>query len=246
MSNDGTNSSSYQGLFAPFRALGYITNDVPICIQQRGQTFAITTCIGRSFQIYDGEKLGLLFVGSQADDDISAMQVYKDYTFAAVGSHVLVHLRGKQIARFISDDARGPIHQLMIFGNTLLALYSDCIRMWDHTTHELDNVLGFDERFSPSFFLHPATYLNKILVGGQNGVLQLWNIRTLSLIYEFPSFGSPITFLVQAPTVDVIAIGLLDGRIIIYDIRSAEEIMRFKQEGKVTAISFRTGMFMIQ
>jgi U3 small nucleolar RNA-associated protein 21 len=241
--NSNTNSN-YQGLFAPFRALGYITNDVPICIQQRGQTFAITCCIGKSFQIYDGEKLKLLFVGSQANDAISAMEVHKDYTFAAAASLVLVHLRGKQIATLSSDDARGPIHQLMVFGNILLALYSDCIRMWDHTTHELDNTLGFNENFSPSVFLHPATYLNKIIVGSQSGILQLWNIKTLSLIYEFPSFGSPITVLVQAPTIDVIAIGLLDGRIIIYDIKSAEEIIKFKQEGKVTAISFRTGIFL--
>lgn len=180
-------------------------------------------------------------MGSQADDSISAMEVLKDYTFAAAGSKVLIHHRGKEIAKLTSDDARGPIHQLMLFGNILLVLYSDCIRMWDHTTLEFYNVLGFNEKFSPSTFLHPATYLNKIIVGSQNGILQLWNIRSLSLIYEFPSFGSSITVLEQAPTVDVIAIGLLDGRIIIYDIKSAEEIMKFKQEGKVTAISFRTG-----
>jgi U3 small nucleolar RNA-associated protein 21 len=46
-------SSSQLGLYSAFRALGYITNDVPIYIQQRGQTFAITTCIGPTFQIYD-------------------------------------------------------------------------------------------------------------------------------------------------------------------------------------------------
>ena len=130
----------------------------------------------------------------------------------------------------------------MVFGNILLALYSDCIRMWDHSTFEVLNVLGFNDDFYPSAFLHPATYLNKIILGSQNGILQLWNIRSMSLIYEFPSFGSAITVLVQAPTVDVIAIGLLDGRIIIYDIKSAEEIMSFKQEGRVSAISFRTGM----
>lgn len=26
--------------------------------------------------------------------------------------------------------------------------------------------------------LHPSTYLNKILLGGKNGQLQLWNVRT--------------------------------------------------------------------
>ena len=77
--------------------MGYITNDVPICIQQRGQTFAITTCIGKTFQIYDGEKLNLLFVGSQADDSITAMAAFKDFTFVASGSHVLIYERAKEV-----------------------------------------------------------------------------------------------------------------------------------------------------
>ena len=62
------------------------------------------------------------------------------------------------------------------------------------------------------------------------------------MIYEFSNFGSPITIMAQAPSIDILALGLLDGTIIIYDIKADQELMRFKQEGKVTAISFRTGM----
>jgi U3 small nucleolar RNA-associated protein 21 len=64
-----------------------------------------------------------------------------------------------------------------------------------------------------------------------------------TLLYEFSSFGSPITALAQAPSVDILAIGLLDGTTLIYDIKSDEMLMKFKHEGKVTAISFRTGIF---
>jgi len=40
-------------LYYPFRKLGQVTTDVPFIIQNRGQQFFITTCVGNSFQIYD-------------------------------------------------------------------------------------------------------------------------------------------------------------------------------------------------
>lgn len=64
------------------------------------------------------------------------------------------------------------------------------------------------------------------------------------MLYEFKPFPSPITFVTQAPAVDVVAVGLLDGTIIMHNIRVDVEIMRLKQEGKVTAVSFRTGGFL--
>ena len=57
-------------LFAPFRALGYITNHVPFAMQVRsfkGATGAprvhILTCIGKAWAEFEGEKMKLLFVG---------------------------------------------------------------------------------------------------------------------------------------------------------------------------------------
>ncbi len=40
-------------MYYPFRKLGQVTTDVPFIIQNRGQQFFITTCVGNSFQIYD-------------------------------------------------------------------------------------------------------------------------------------------------------------------------------------------------
>ena len=46
----------------------------------------------------------------------------------------------------------------------------------------------------------------------------------------------------QAPAVDVIAIGLSDGRVVLHNIRYDETIVEFKQDwGPVTALTFRTG-----
>jgi len=43
---------------------------------------------------------------------------------------------------------------------------------------ELENQITFHSTFRATILFHPATYLNKVLIGGDNGELQLWNIRT--------------------------------------------------------------------
>jgi U3 small nucleolar RNA-associated protein 21 len=57
-------------LFAPFRALGLITNHIPFYVQTRsykgateGPRIHILTCLGRSWALWEGGKMGLLFVG---------------------------------------------------------------------------------------------------------------------------------------------------------------------------------------
>lgn len=63
--------SSRQGLFAPFRALGLVTNDVPFALETRsfkgateGPRVHILTCLGKSWALWEGGKMTLLFVGA--------------------------------------------------------------------------------------------------------------------------------------------------------------------------------------
>lgn len=89
--------------------------------------------------------------------------------------------------------------------------------------------------------MHPSTYLNKILLGSQQGVLQLWNVKSNKLLYTFPGWGSGVTVLEQAPAVDVVAVGLVSGQIVLHNIKYNETLMKFQQDwGPITAISFRT------
>jgi U3 small nucleolar RNA-associated protein 21 len=38
-------------LFKPFRALGYITEDVPFAVQRRGKETYVTVSVGRTWQV---------------------------------------------------------------------------------------------------------------------------------------------------------------------------------------------------
>jgi U3 small nucleolar RNA-associated protein 21 len=73
---------------------------------------------------------------------------------------------------------------------------------------------------------HPATYLNKIVIGFENGQLELWNIRRKALVYTFTSHVAhlrksnkldadqqlpSVTYMEQSPACDVCAVGFSSG-----------------------------------
>lgn len=81
-----------------------------------------------------------------------------------------------------------------------------------------------------------------MIVGSQEGSLQLWNISTKKKIYEFNGWGSAISCCVSSPALDVVAVGCSDGKIQVHNIRFDEEIVTFSHStrGAVTALSFST------
>jgi len=136
---------------------------------------------------------------------------------------------------------------------------------------DLDSSIEFDPGFTAAAILHPATYVNKVLISSSQGNLQLWNIRSewvhakiverlfwfsrRTCIYKFeaskllslPSAhdpGSAVTALNQSPAIDVVGIGFASGNIVIYDVRADEKLIRmFMEGGSVRALGFRSGMW---
>ncbi|KAG6332366.1 hypothetical protein ID866_6722 [Astraeus odoratus] len=95
----------------------------------------------------------------------------------------------------------------------------------------------FDIGFTATLMLHPATYLNKVLVASKEGNMQLWNIRTNGAV----AIPCTITALTQSPAIDVIGVGFMSGEISVYDIRADERLMKMYMEGgSIKALSFRS------
>ncbi|KAF9246284.1 Utp21 specific WD40 associated putative domain-containing protein [Melanogaster broomeanus] len=249
-------------LFAPFRALGLITNHIPFYLQTRshkgateGPRIHILTCLGRSWALWEGGKMGLLFVGPEAEDPISCLLMEGDAVWASSGTRVIKYLRGKEVAR-ATNPLGTSLASIVMFGSQLLALTEDGGRMllWDVSADEpsLSCTIQFDIGFTAVMVLHPATYLNKVLVASSEGELQLWNIRTQMCIHKFSSSklltassvvtpSSAITALVQSPAIDVVGIGFTSGEISVYDVRADERLMRMYMEGGgIRAMSFRS------
>lgn len=47
---------------------------------------------------------------------------------------------------------------------------------------DLQSTIEFEPGFTATSILHPETYVNKVLVGSSQGSMQLWNIRTQSVL----------------------------------------------------------------
>jgi U3 small nucleolar RNA-associated protein 21 len=90
--------------------------------------------------------------------------------------------------------------------------------------------------------MHPDTYLNKILLAFENGVMELWNLRTRSRVFRFTGFAtkvlSAITTVVQSPAVDVVAVGFQNGQTVLHNLKFDKSIGSVQQVWRVFLNTF--------
>ncbi|CAN4110308.1 unnamed protein product [Withania somnifera] len=233
------------GIFEPFRAIGYITTNVPFSVQRLGTETFVTVSVGKVFQVYNCAKLSLVLVGPQLPKKIRALASCREYTFAAYGSEIAVVRRAHQVATWRGHNAK--VNQLLLFGENVLSVdVKGNIFIWQFKGTDKNPAsighIKLEDKFSPSCIMHPDTYLNKVILGSHEGALQLWNISTKKKIYEFNGWGSSITSCVSSPALDVIAVGCADGKVHVHNIRYDEEVATFSHStrGAVNALSFST------
>ncbi|GAQ79609.1 WD repeat-containing protein [Klebsormidium nitens] len=231
-------------IFQPYRALGYITESTPFSVQKRGQDVYVTVSIGKAWQIYKCGKLQLTFVGPPLEKNIRALASRRDVTFAAYGRKIGVFNRAHQVATW--EGHTGKIVQLLVLGSHLLSIGDDRkLLLWplgrpDVTEPEAE--IELEDGFQPTTIMHPDTYLNKVLIGSEDGRLQLWNISSRQMVFQFDGWKSPVRCAVPSPALDVVGVGLADGRVIVHNLKFNETVMTLTHTfgGPVNALSFRT------
>ncbi|CAL5330714.1 unnamed protein product [Camellia sinensis] len=155
----------------------------------------------------------------------------------------------EQVATWSSHTSK--VNLLILFGEHILSADIDGnIFIWafkgiDQNHAPIGHIL-LEDKFSPTCIMHPDTYLNKlykqVILGSQEGSLQLWNISTKKKLYEFKGWKSSICCCISSPALDVVAVGCADGKIHVHNIHYDEEIVTFTHStrGAVTALSFST------
>jgi len=227
-------------IFAPYRALGMVVDGLPVAIQHHAGESFIAASIGKSFHVYNVSKLKLVFVGPRLEKSISCIAMWKRMVIAADTRIRLFH-RGKLLTTLKGHV--GTVRALLVLGDYLVSTGDDrTVRVWDLRSCEEAAAFSLPDDLTPTVLMHPPTYVNKILVGTEEGVVQLWNIRTRKLIYSFPSFGASVTCMEASTALDVAAIGLADGKVVVHNLKYDKTLMRFQHNegGAVTALSFRS------
>ncbi|XP_017765765.1 PREDICTED: WD repeat-containing protein 36 isoform X2 [Eufriesea mexicana] len=236
-------------IFLKNRALGYVSNHIPLVTRyiQRRKENLIVTCVGNTFHTYGCSHFTLLSVSGTHPGEITCLTGDTYHIYTACGKEIYAWRRGTEI----KHTYRGhefTVHVLLPFGPHLISVDENSnVKIWDIKTEELTTEFSFNNKhFKVTTLIHPNTYMNKVLFGSEQGQLQLWNLKVLKLIYTFKGWNTPITALEQAPAIDVAAIGLSDGRIILHNLKFDESIFELVQDwGCVISITFRTDEYPI-
>ncbi|XP_053330329.1 WD repeat-containing protein 36 [Spea bombifrons] len=231
-------------LFTGYRSVGIYSNHIPHVVRyhKKHKEFYLVTAVGNSFLTYNVNKLGQVAVSNALPESINCLAADRMLVFASHGNILRAFARNKEVVHTYKGH-EAEIHLVLPFGDHVVSIdTSNTLIIWDTQSEEEYLQLKFDKtNFTVSAIMHPSTYLNKILLGSQQGSLQLWNIKTNKLLFTFPGWESGVTVLQQAPAVDVVAVGLTSGKIILHNIKFDETLMTFQQDwGPITGISFRT------
>lgn len=243
----------YSELFQPYRALGHVCDSVPFHLKRLGNATFVTVAIGRAWQVYNCEKLRLCLIGPHSDRRIRCIASVKDTTFTAHGCDIYVWKRAELVHKLRGHVE--PVSHLLIFGDYLLSVCEgQVLRLWDISSDKepTSQELELSSSARVTALIHPPTYLNKIVIGFADGRMELWNIKTKTRIHVFDTSKftegktpAGISAIVQSPAVDVVAIGLTDGSIILHNLLVDEVVLKFKQANglAVTTLAFRTDGF---
>lgn len=231
-------------IFRRNRALGYVTNQVPAVtryVQRRRDTLLIT-CIGRSFQVYTASHLRLLHVSGLHPDEITALAMDRQHTYTASNKCIYAWRAGKHI-RHVYRGHKHDVHLLLPFGQNLIAVdRNNVLKVWNIPTDDVYLDVPFNEdEFLITALAHPPTYVNKIVLGSQQGQLKILNIKKNTIVCTLSHHENRISCIEPAPALDVIGVGYSDGTIIVLNLKFDTVLITFKQEwGVVTQLSFRT------
>lgn len=231
-------------IFRRNRALGYVTNHIPATVKymRKRKTNIVVTCIGRSLHAYECKHFRLISVGRIHPEDITCVASDNRYVYSASARKIFAWRAGNQLHHTYEGHG-GNVQFLLPFGQHLVAVDEESVvKVWDIEAESvyLDIPFAVDS-FKITAITHPATYINKMLLGSEQGLIQLWNIKNGKLIHTFQPVDSRIVVLEQAPAVDVVAVGLQNGAVKLLNLKFDEILMEFRQDwGPVTGISFRT------
>ncbi|CAG9540081.1 unnamed protein product [Cercopithifilaria johnstoni] len=230
-------------LFVPYKALGEVCSSVPpafrVLRRKRNESYVICAVDNVVIQ-YLCENLRVISVSNVLPARISVVAADSHYIYAAIDTRIAVLYLARQVKRWL--EVSDNIRWLIPFGDVLVVVDAkSSIHVMDVETGDELVLIETSGQFDCSAITHPATYLNKVLLGSRQGTLRLINFKTGKLIHEFEKmFESEIIVLEQSPAIDIVAVGLRNGQIILHNIKSDETLQMYMQDAPVTSIAFRT------
>mmetsp|Transcript_91018 Transcript_91018/g.282852 ORF Transcript_91018/g.282852 Transcript_91018/m.282852 type:complete len:1016 (+) Transcript_91018:107-3154(+) len=256
-------------LFRPVRAIGVVTDGTPLTLATLGEADFVTAAVGRGFLVFDCKRLRLARVGPRLNEKVRAVAAVGEVVLTALKADIVAWHRLLELGRFRGHTGTATV--MCTLGTAYLISASGSeVLVWQLSAVGLDSAaatasansvssppvltplgkLAIDAKFGEcTAACHPPTYLNKVLLAGTSGCLELWNTRTRERVHAFQAHmaggraSSGITCMREAPNVlDLVALGFASGRICVLNAREDRVVVELDQaQGRVTALTFRSG-----
>lgn len=232
-------------IFEGYKSVGHICNSLPFIVRhgKNPQDTRIVTLVGKTFHTYT-TNLNLVEVSIPHEHEITSIISDERHIYTASDRSILCWSRGSKSVEIKLDNGhQARIKFMTKFGtDNLVSIDEDNVLFhWKLIDKEILNIISFDDTiFKISAICHPLNHHQELLIGSEQGQIQLWSIGEEKCLSKFDRWTSKVRCLAQSPVEDVIGIGLEDGNIFILNIRHDKLIMKIYQEyGPVTSMSFR-------
>lgn len=238
-----TNTPSYR-ILEPFRILGLIVDYNQVVYFKRGTDRFMLASNFNSFLVYNLEKLRLERISPPLPSNISGLAVYKNKILTSTENVIQMWDKIHIMKEYTCE---GKVKSILTFDKILMSINSlgDLFIHDIHTTERLKEL-----NLKIEHFIHPLTYLNKILftkipeqyeldLNVIKSKIYLYNVNTEKIIFEFDlEINSRITTIEQSPVIDIVGIGFASGDIIVFNLKTLKKLLHFKSSYPVTRMSF--------
>ena len=239
-------------LIKPAATLGAVNSGSRVSLSRLGSEHFLTAYVGSSFHVYDCDDLQLQYLSRPLKGSISALLTVADFTIVSVGAEILIF--HKMVVIATHEGHTSAVERMSSIGDSLLVsvggrevLAWKLPRLSKNWSGEEAAIvkpecqLGVD--FQVTSMIPVPTYVNKMLIGGSGGEVELWNLKRFEKVYSFKSLSnrSSVSALASAPVLDVVGVGFSDGSISIVNMKLDEVLISLNQSehGSVTSLSFR-------
>eukprot|EP00667_Euglena_gracilis_P002145 EG_transcript_2146 len=230
-------------IFSPFRAVGRVTSDLPVSVDPSSGD--ILTSVGCGFHVYENFNLRIVETHNDLPHPITALAQRCPLRFIGSGTNIYVY-SDKRLATTLEHSPIGHVTHLVAFGDVLVSIgYDNTMATWIRDFPTLQYTRHCTVVFPPGLSCNavcvPATYVNKVLLGSEQGCLHLFNIRTGEHLHQFKPFDCSIRSLAAGAVPHTVAVGLENGRVLLHNLVYDTTLfaLRHSPESPVTALSFR-------
>lgn len=234
-------------LFKRYRIANQMAGDYPLLVRGVHDTVHVTSTTRTSYTTYDTRRMNLVFCGPMFSrihctyqrDDVVYVGSYRNVYATARGEVVrcfsLPTETGSSNKRIrVSEESmEGVVKQIVGFGEVVLILTQSEL----FVTEDLNEVYKV-EHSDISMVFHPHAYVNKVVKVLSGGGMTLYNVVSRKEIYTYKPFECAVAAIEQSPVVDVVGIGLEDGTIHVFNLRTDKTLFSLKAEGRVVSLSF--------